>query len=444
MALLYQQKKQPQKAPHFGGQNNRFQAEITDLDYQGIGVAKVNGKTWFIENALPTELLEVQVLEEKRQYGKAVARKILRHSTVRQTPKCPDYQQCGGCQSQHIPVQMQRDAKQKSLFQRLQKLQSQQIELMPMLIGESWHYRRRVRLSLIWNTKQKKLEIGFRQKQSEQIVPITECVVAAPAINALLPSLQDLLAQFSQPKNLGHIELVAADNGVAMLLRYRQNLKQTDRTLLQNFAEKLKINLFLQDDEHIFQLSGEPPYYCIGDLQLQFDIRDFIQVNAELNLKMVATALDWLALNNQDNLLDLFCGMGNFTLPLSAKVKSAVGIEGVLQMVEKARANAERNGCKNVQFFQTDLAKSFAEQAWAKATFNKILLDPPRAGADFALNALCDLQAEKILYVSCNPATLVRDAEILLNAGYAIQKTAMIDMFSHTGHLESITLFVRK
>lgn len=437
MVLLYTEKKQPKIIPH-------FQADIVDLDHQGFGVAKVQGKTWFVENALPTERVEVKVLEEKRQYGQGVAHKILRHSEHRQVPQCADYSRCGGCQSQHIPVQMQREAKQKSLFQRLQKLQPQGIEFMPMIAGDEWQYRRRIRLSLNWNVKQRKVEMGFRQKHSEQIVPIRACHVAVSEINALLKPLEQLLQQYSQPKLLGHIELVAADNGVGMLLRHRQNLTENDRTLLRHFAEQFHLNLFLQDDNEISLFYGEPLYYELEGLRLSFDIRDFIQVNASLNRQMVQTALDWLELNKEDDVLDLFCGMGNFTLPLSRRVKSAVGIEGVLPMVEKARANAQQNACHNVEFFQADLAQSFRSQAWAARKFNKILLDPPRAGADFALNALCELEAEKVLYVSCNPATLVRDAEILLNAGYEIKKSAMIDMFSHTGHLESITLFEKK
>lgn len=437
MVLLYTEKKQPKITPH-------FQTEIVDLDYQGFGVAKVQGKTWFIENALPTERVEVKVLEEKRQYGQGIAHKILRRSDHRQVPNCTDYSRCGGCQSQHIPLQMQREAKQKSLFQRLQKLQPKGIEFMPMIVGEEWQYRRRVRLSLNWNAKHKQVEMGFRQKHSDQIVSIQSCPVAVEEINQLFNPLKQLLQQYSQPKLLGHIELVAADNGLGMLLRYRQNLTENDRTLLRNFAEKYHLNLFLQDDQEIRLFYGEPLYYELAGLQLSFDIRDFIQVNAALNRQMVQTALDWLELNKKDNVLDLFCGMGNFTLPISRLAKSAVGIEGVLPMVEKAQANAEQNACHNVAFFQADLSQSFNSQSWATQKFNKILLDPPRAGADFALNALCELEAEKVLYVSCNPATLVRDAEILLNAGYEIKKTAMIDMFSHTGHLESITLFEKK
>ena len=247
------------------------------------------------------------------------------------------------------------------------------------------------------------------------------------------------------PQQLGHIELVSADNGVAMLLRHIKNIAENDRTLLLNFAEQHQLMLFVQEHDAIEHWRGAQPYYGLNDgSQLQFDIRDFIQINADLNRQMITTALDWLSLNSQDHVLDLFCGMGNFTLPLSRKVKSAVGIEGVSAMVEKARANAERNRCANVQFYQADLDQPFISQPWAQQPFNKILLDPPRTGAAFALQALCQLVAEKILYVSCNPATLVRDTEILLNAGYQLDKVAMIDMFPHTGHLESISLYQKK
>ena len=167
-------------------------------------------------------------------------------------------------------------------------------------------------------------------------------------------------------------------------------------------------------------------------------------MNRSLNEKMVETALDWLELNEQDRVLDLFCGMGNFTLPLAKRVKNAVGIEGVFEMVQKAEQNAARNQLKNIEFFQADLDQSFIDESWANQPFNKVLLDPPRSGAAFALNALCELKAKKILYVSCNPATLVRDAEILRSFGYKIEKSSVIDMFPHTGHLESVTLFTTK
>ncbi|PVX39683.1 23S rRNA m(5)U-1939 methyltransferase [Pasteurella langaaensis DSM 22999] len=439
MALFYTQQKPP-KSHHA---TKSVVAEIVDLDYQGLGVAKIQGKTWFVENALPSEQVQLQILEEKRQYGLAVAKKILTPSPQRQLPKCEHYGRCGGCQSQHIPIEMQREAKQNALFQRLQKLQND-IEFMPMITGEQWQYRRRARLSIGFNTKSKTLDIGFRQKRSSNIISITHCDVIEPKLNNLLPKLAALFAQFSQPKALGHIELVAAENGVAMLLRVTQNLSEIDRTLLRQFAQKYALNLFVQNDVGTEILQGESPFYRLQNLKLNFDIRDFIQVNAPLNQEMVATALDWLALESTDSVLDLFCGMGNFTLPLSQYVQSAVGIEGVSAMVEKARKNAEQNGCHNVEFYQADLDKPFADQPWATQKFNKILLDPPRSGAAFALDALVQLAAEKILYVSCNSATLVRDAQSLLQAGYKLKKVAMIDMFPNTGHLESISLFEKE
>ncbi len=437
MALFYTEKKLKKTPPH-------FEAQIQSLDYQGLGVAKIQGKTWFVENALPAERVVVQPVEEKRQYGLGKAIKILQQSSKRLTPHCPYYGRCGGCQMQHIDLEIQRKSKEQALFQRLQKLQSTAIDFQPMIKGEPWHYRRRAKLSLFFNPKTKKLDIGFRQKNTNTIVNIDQCAVLEPALNALLPDLLTLLNQFSQPKNLGHVELVAAENGVAMLLRVKGKTTKNDTALLNQFAQQQQINFFLQDDEEILQLWGDKPFYSIGDIQLQFDIRDFIQVNQKLNEQMVAVALQWLELEKQDNVLDLFCGMGNFTLPLAQKVKNVVGIEGVENMVKKARLNGEQNAIFNVQFFQADLDKPFADQPWAIQPFNKILLDPPRTGAAFALQALSDLQAEKILYVSCNPATLVRDAQFLLETGYRIDKSAVIDMFPHTGHLESITLFSKQ
>ncbi|TCJ98598.1 23S rRNA m(5)U-1939 methyltransferase [Volucribacter psittacicida] len=419
------------------------QAEIIGLDYQGLGVAKIEGKTWFIENALPQEVVHFSVLENKRQYGRGTAQKWLKTSPQRQQPKCHYYARCGGCQSQHIPIAMQRQAKEQALFRQLSQWHKQ-IEFMPMITGEPWQYRRRIRLALRVNPKSKQLELGFRQKQSQHIVSIAHCEVVEPRLNKIIAKLTALFSQWQQPQQLGHIDLVAGDNGVSMLLRHLGEVDKRDKALLQHFAEQQQLNLFVQSDHDVMCWYGDMPMYMINDLKLQFDMQDFIQVNACLNQQMVNTALHWLELQAQDHVLDLFCGMGNFTLPLSKYVASVVGIEGVQAMVAKARYNAEQNQCHNVRFYQTDLAKSFLDQPWAKQTFNKILLDPPRAGADFALNGLCELQAEKILYVSCNPASLVRDTKILLDKGYQLVKLAMIDMFPHTGHLESISLFERQ
>ncbi|KGQ62444.1 23S rRNA (uracil(1939)-C(5))-methyltransferase RlmD [Gallibacterium anatis] len=416
-------------------------ALIESLDYQGLGIAKIEGKTWFIEDALPGEKVLFTIQEEKRQYGIGKTTKRLTSSAQRLEPLCPYYQQCGGCQMQHIPIKMQRQIKQQALIRQLKKI-APEIEIEAMISGEPWHYRRRTRLSVQYSRSEKQIKLGFRRKQSNQPVEINQCPVLVPALSALLPALTQLLQQWQQPRKLGHIELVAADNGVALFLRHLGALNAVDAEKLQLFGQQHRLMLFVSEQEQqVSAWTEDKPYYQSGTLKLFFDIRDFIQVNRQINDKMVQTALNWLDPQADDQILDLFCGMGNFTLPLAQQSKRVVGIEGVAQMVEKARYNAQQNGITNALFHQADLSVPFANQIWAQEKFNKILLDPPRSGAAFVLNHLIELQAEKILYVSCNPATLVRDAKILVENGYHLEKSAMIDMFPQTGHLESITLF---
>ena len=416
--------------------------KIQSLDYQGLGVAKLNGKTWFIQNALPDEEVEIQTLEEKRQYGRAKAVKILEKSAKRQTPFCQYYAKCGGCQMQHINLELQREAKQKALFHRLQKLQDTPIDFQPMIVGSDKYYRRRARLSIA----QQKNEwvMGFRLQNSNQIIPLERCEILEKPLADLLPKLQQLVAIWQNKKLLGHIELVLADNGIAMFLRHLGEINEKNRTTLLQFAEKEQLSLFIMTKENRLEhWFGELPYYQINGLTLHFGIRDFIQVNRELNQKMVKTVLDWLDIQPQDRILDLFCGMGNFTLPIAQKASYVAGVEGVPEMVYQANKNAKTNDLSNVEFFRTNLDERFADQPWATELFNKVLLDPARNGALFALDHLCELNPERIVYVSCNPATLVRDAEKLIQAGYKLAKSAMIDMFPHTGHLESVSVFVK-
>ncbi|TNH05569.1 23S rRNA (uracil(1939)-C(5))-methyltransferase RlmD [Testudinibacter sp. TR-2022] len=438
MALFYTERKQ-------GKTPKKLTLQITDLDYQGLGVARLQGKTWFVENALPQETVEVRVLDEKKQYGHAVAQKILQHSEQRIEPKCDHYAECGGCQLQHIPITLQQQVKQQALQQRLSRLQPT-IAFQPLLSADEWGYRRRLRLSILFDKKSQTLSLGLRRRRSKSIVNIQHCAVAEPHLNAVLAALQTWLPQWQSKAQLGHIELVAADNGVAMLLRHAGQVQADDKVRLLQFAAEQQLQLFVCEQEYQIQhWYGDTPYYQLANGQrLAFAVRDFIQVNRTLNQKMIDTALDWLALSPNDRVLDLFCGMGNFTLPLASKVASAVGIEGVAEMVAQAKQNALVNGVTNVEFYQTDLDRTFSDQPWVKQAFDKVLLDPPRSGALFALPHICELRPNSILYVSCNPATLVRDSEYLLQQGYQIEKSAAIDMFPHTAHLESITLFKKR
>ncbi|MDD0824447.1 23S rRNA (uracil(1939)-C(5))-methyltransferase RlmD [Mannheimia sp. AT1] len=416
--------------------------QIQSLDYQGLGIAKINGKTWFIENALPSEEVEFKTLEEKRQYGRGQAVKILKKSAERRIPSCEIYGKCGGCQMQHISLELQRQAKQNALFQRLQKLQSNPIQFDPMIIGSDKGYRRRAKLSIAMQAG--KAVMGFRLQNSNQIIPLEQCEVLVEPLSQLLPKLQLLIQNWQHQKKLGHIELVNADNTIALFLRHLGALSAQDSENLHQFTQAENLSLFVMCEENkIEHLAGELPYYKIQGLKLHFSIRDFIQVNKALNEKMVEKALEWLALSSQDRVLDLFCGMGNFTLPIAKTAKSVVGVEGVEPMVQQARENAATSGLKNVEFYQTNLDEPFTDKAWAKEPFDKVLLDPARNGALFCLDHLAELKPERIVYVSCNPATLVRDAEKLLQFGYRLEKVAMIDMFPHTGHLESISLFTK-
>lgn len=413
---------------------------IQSLDYQGFGVAKLQGKTWFVENALPNEIVEAKICEEKSRFGKAQAVKFLQKSAKRLVPFCPHYGKCGGCQMQHIPLEMQQEIKQQTLIQRLQRLQSSPIQIKPMLIGKAQHYRRRARLSI--DVHKNELVIGFRQANSKHIISINECQILAQPLAALLPAINTFFASWKNKRNLGHIELVCADNGIVFLLRHLGKLSSQEQQHLQHFAENHSLALFLMNDHsEITQITGEAPFYNINDLTLHFSVRDFIQINRELNLNMVNTALDWLELNNRDRVLDLFCGMGNFSLPIALKAKQVVGIEGVEAMVKQANQNAKQNNLTNAQFYTANLDDSFQDHVWAQLPFDKVLLDPARGGALFAIDHICALKPKKIVYVSCNPATLVRDSEKLIEKGYYLKQCAMIDMFPHTGHLESISLF---
>ncbi|MBE2893639.1 23S rRNA (uracil(1939)-C(5))-methyltransferase RlmD [Spirabiliibacterium falconis] len=419
---------------------------IDSLDSHGLGVGRANNKTWFVENALPQETVLARITQEKRHFGHAKAINIANPNPQRIVAKCGVYHHCGGCQLQHMPANVQREVKQTALYDRLQALQNTPIQTHTIAHGNAWQYRRRAHLSLNINRKTQTLTFGFRAKGSNQIVPIDHCAVLTPALNALIVPLQALFSAWQHKARLGHIELTDAANGVALLLRHVGNIGEKDKVRLLNFAEQHNLLLFVSENENTIQhWRGDAPYYQLANGQkLYFAIRDFIQVNAEMNQALIDTARCWLNLTSDDTLLDLFCGIGNFTLPLAQHCKSAVGIEGVQAMVERATFNANINNCDNITFYQADLAHDFSQQHWAQQRFTKVLLDPPRAGASFVIPHLCKLKPQQIVYVSCHDATLVRDSQMLIEAGYQITQCVAVDMFPQTGHLEAVVHFCQQ
>ncbi len=263
-------------------------------------------------------------------------------------------------------------------------------------------------------------------------------------LNALLPDLYTLLDGLRGRRIVGHVELVASDAGRVLLVRTTKKLHEDDVQRLTAFAEQNSLIFYLQqEDDAASRVCGEQPFYSLGNQALAFEPQDFIQVNADINEKMIAQALDWLALDDNDTVLDLFCGLGNFSLPLAAQVKSVVGIEGVEEMVSRATDNAARNALSNARFYHANLELDPAETVWGKESHNKILLDPARAGALGVMPYVAQSGAERVVYVSCNPATLARDSQVLLENGYKLARLGMLDMFPHTGHLESMALFVK-
>ncbi|MGL5600533.1 MAG: 23S rRNA (uracil(1939)-C(5))-methyltransferase RlmD [Silvania sp.] len=410
--------------------------DVTDLDPFGQGVARHDGKALFIPGLLPDERAEITLTEEKRQYARGQVKRRLNDSPERVKPRCAHFGVCGGCQQQHASVALQERSKSRALA-RLMKHDVNEI-----IAGDPWGYRRRARLSLNYLPKTARLEMGFRKANASEIVDIKQCPILVPRLEALLPEVRACLSELQGVRHLGHVELVLANGGPMMVLRHTAPLSARDREKLERFSHSHDLALYLAPQSDILEhVTSEAPWYDSDGLRLSFSPRDFIQVNDGVNQQMVATALDWLDIQPDDRVLDLFCGMGNFTLPLAKRAQSVVGVEGVAALVEKGRDNAVHNALHNVTFFHENLEEDVTQQPWAKHGFDKILLDPARAGAPGVMQHIIKLAPKRVVYVSCNPATLSRDSESLLAAGYQIQRLAMLDMFPHTGHLESMALF---
>ncbi|MCG8707334.1 23S rRNA (uracil(1939)-C(5))-methyltransferase RlmD [Brenneria sp. 4F2] len=417
---------------------------VESLDPFGQGVARHQGKTIFVTGALPGEQAEVRLTDEKRQFAHAKLKRLLTRSPQRVEPRCPHFNRCGGCQQQHADMALQQRSKDSALMRLMARETGVAAPAGEPITGPAYEYRRRARLALYYQAKQQRLLMGYRQAGSHDLVDVQVCPILRPELNALLAPLRDCLSRLQAVKRLGHVELVQADNGSLLVLRHLDPLSAADAQALRDFAQRYAVSIYLAPDaDALTCLQGEAPLYHVAGLTLAFSPRDFIQVNDRVNQQMVSQALDWLEVGPQDRILDLFCGMGNFTLPLAQRAAGVVGVEGVAALVEKGRENARRNGLENVAFFHQNLEDDVSRQPWAAQGFDKILLDPARAGAAGVMTQIVKLSPRRVVYVSCNPTTLARDSKILLDAGYRLSNVTMLDMFPHTGHLESMALFLR-
>ncbi len=422
---------------------------IERLAHDGRGIAFTGGYSWFVSGALPGEQVQVRVLGMRGKVVEACTSQVLEASPLRQAPRCPHAGQCGGCSLQHLPEAEQLALKQRSLAGQLKNQGLEPRIWDEPLSGPAWGYRRRARLAVRWDPACRQLAVGFRALSSQQIVPVCQCPVLVPALQLVLPELVSRLQALAEPRRLGHVELLAVDSGCALLVRHLGPLAAADHQALVHFCQAREMQLWLQDGQVPAQVDtgkpGLPLAYTLapGALAIGCQPGDFVQVNAAVNQAMVSRTLDWLSPPSGGRLLDLFCGLGNFSLPLAACGAEVTGVEGSAEMVARARLNAGQNGLAAVHFYQADLSKPLPAAPWSAGPFAAVLLDPPREGARAVAGMLAGLGAQQVLYVSCNPATLARDAALLQQQGYRPERACVLDMFPQTAHAEAMVLFAR-
>ena len=417
---------------------------IERLANDGRGIAFIEGRTWFVSGALAGEEVEARVLGAHGKVVEARTERVFTASASRREAPCKLAGKCGGCSVQHLPHDEQLALKQRMLAEQLSRVAGvEPDEWAAPLTGPEFGYRRRARIAVRWDARAKRLDVGFRAAGSQDIVAIDHCLVLVQALQPIMSGLPAMLRQLSNPKALGHVELFSGSAN-AVLLRHMAPLSAADVQVLQNFCATHHAQLWLQGD-------GEPQpvdlTQTLGyrlhqwDLELAYRPGDFVQVNAGVNEAMVAQALDWLAPQADERVLDLFCGLGNFALPLARQVREVVAVEGVTTMVERAAQNAVSNKLHNAAFFQADLSQPLVDATWASQGFAAVLLDPPRDGAFEVVRKLSGLGAKRLVYVSCNPATLARDTVELMKQGYRLKRAAILDMFPQTAHVEAMALF---
>ena len=429
-----------------------LEADITDLSHDGRGVAHINGKAAFVIGALAGERVRMRFTGKHRHYDEAVVEEVLNASPDRVTPRCPHFGVCGGCALQHLDPLAQIMAKQRVMLENLERIGKVQPQTVLAPLADSpWGYRRKARLSVKFVEKKGRVLVGFRESNGRYVADIQRCEVLHPAVGERIQAITALIESLDAKRDIPQIEVAAGDDLVALIFRHLQPLSTHDRDALVEFGKTHELGIYLQpggidsvaplwpEDAH---LSFRLPAY---EVELDFQPLDFIQVNAGMNRRMIDHALSLLDPQPADRVLDLFCGLGNFTLPLARRAARVAGVEGEAGLVRRAGENARRNNIGNVDFFSADLAADQRSTPWAKADYDLLLLDPPRSGAAAVLEYLPKRGVRRVVYVACHPGSLARDAGILVEQhGFTLASAGVMDMFPHTAHVESIALFERE
>ena len=436
-------------------------AVIESLDQEGRGVTHIEGKTYFVDGALPTEKVTFQSHLIKPSYEVANVVSVLKQSNLRTTPKCRHFGYCGGCKLQHLDFAGQVAAKQRLLENDLRHIgKVQPTNMLPPLYGPTWGYRHKARLSVKYVEKKERVLVGFNEKSTRFVADMNSCEVLVPQVGALIEPLQLLIIQLSIRDKLPQIELAVGEPAdddanpvIVLILRIMALLTEQDEALLKAFADEHAIQIWTQTKgpdtiKPFYPLNGAQLQYSLPEFDLTYPFKpnEFTQVNPQINQVMIRRAMQLLAPKAGEKIADFFCGIGNFTLPIARSGAQVLGLEGLANLVDRANESATLNQLTaNTKFGVADLFKMTTEALTGLGHFDKWLVDPPRDGAYELIKSLDEFNSpERIVYVSCNPATLARDAGVLVNEkGYTLNATGVINMFPHTSHVESIALFTR-
>ncbi len=429
-----------------------IEAVVGSLSHEGRGIANCDGKVTFIEGALPGERVTFQLTNSRKSFDEGKLIEVLEASDDRVEAKCVHYGVCGGCSMQHLSSENQIKHKQSVLLEQFKHIGGvQPEEVLPPLISPIWGYRRKARIGVKHVPNKGGVLVGFREKGSPYLAELTRCDILDPSVGLHLMELRELIVNLSIKERIPQIEVAIGDAVKGLVFRHLVPFSEEDLERLKNFGAEHQFVIYLQPKgpDTIHQVYPDTPAILSyqageGEPVLQFSPSDFTQVNASINKDMVARVLDFLQLSKTDRVLDLFCGLGNFSLPMAKRASYILGVEGEAGLVKRARDNADRNGLNNIEFVCADLTQDDQLKTIAAGKFNKILLDPARSGAQEIIEKMIFKGVEQVVYVSCNPATLARDAGILVNdKGYKVIKAGIMDMFPHTAHVESIAVFER-
>ena len=432
-----------------------FPATIESLSHEGRGVTHIDGKATFISGALPGEKVTFIYTSKSRSHDEGKIDSVIEASPDRVEPKCQHYDICGGCSLQHLSSEAQIKYKQQSMLEGLKHLgKVEPQEVFEPITGDSWGYRRKARLGAKFVIKKDKVLVGFRERHGGFLAEIESCEVLHESVGKKLKEFQTLMFDMESRDTTPQIEVSVGDENTALIIRHLKPLSEEDQNAWIGFAKKHDFQLYLQP-------KGPDTVHCIWpeksdlktlyyqhdtfDTKVEFGPQDFFQVNSSINVQMVPRAVELLKLTGKEKVLDLFCGLGNFTLPIARHAAHVTGVEGDLVMVKRARETALANGIENTDYFASNLMgtpEELKREPWLKQQYDCILLDPPRSGAKEIIEHFGKLKAKRIVYVSCHPATLARDAGELVHIhGYKLLGVGVMDMFPQTAHVESIAVF---